>query len=230
MKILGFLVRDSYFSLLACLGLCAILFPVFGKGLPGKIAFDLLLTGIVISGIFVLRSNRAHLITALALAAVAILGTWSAYLAPELKSNPIIVIGTVGSFILFFPVLMFAVLKAVFTAKKITSDVIAGSICVYILLGMTFANIFWVLEFIFPGSMNFNTELVNLSHGRQGPAAFLYYSFVTLTTLGYGDITPRVPATQVCSVVEAVIGQLYVAIFVARLVALNVAESLKSDS
>jgi voltage-gated potassium channel len=59
---------------------------------------------------------------------------------------------------------------------------------------------------------------------------FSYYSFVTLTTLGYGDITPLTPVARSLSLLEAITGQLYIAILIARLVGIHIAQSMKSAS
>jgi voltage-gated potassium channel Kch len=65
---------------------------------------------------------------------------------------------------------------------------------------------------------------------RDMSTHFTYYSFVTLTTLGYGDITPLTPTAKAFSFVEAVFGQIYIAVLIARLVGLHIAHSMKKDS
>lgn len=121
--------------------------------------------------------------------------------------------------------LMLAILLAdVARARRVTTDTILGACSVYLLLGLLFAQVFLLLEQVDPGSFS------ELASGPGGAAdveahrgALTYFSFVTLTTLGYGDVAPvRVPARSL-SVLEAALGQLYVAIVIARLVAVQIA-------
>jgi hypothetical protein len=101
-------------------------------------------------------------------------------------------------------------------------DLIYATICVYLLIGVAWAYVYSVLENIFPGSFNFPLNLLqanpSLNEGRKHLTLLFYYSFVTLTTLGYGDITPVTPPAQSLSTLEAIMGQFYIAILVARLV------------
>ncbi len=110
-----------------------------------------------------------------------------------------------------------------------TGDIVNGAICVYMLGALAWAFLFSLLEVLQPGSFN----LPELSAERLGPATadvrrlsiFMYYSLVTLTTLGYGDITPVTPLARNLAAFETVMGQLYIAILVARLVGLHIAHS-----
>ena len=87
----------------------------------------------------------------------------------------------------------------------------------YLLAGIFFGVFYWALERTWPGS------LAVLSEGAQSNfslAVAIYYSFVTLTTLGYGDIVPRSEVVRGLAILEAVAGQLYLAVMIARLVSL----------
>jgi hypothetical protein len=97
--------------------------------------------------------------------------------------------------------------------------------CAYLLLGMVWAMVFSLIEILAPGSFLHGGQplVAILSETRQPPiSGFIYYSFVTLTTLGYGDITPNSSPAAAFSSLEAVTGQFYIAILVARLVALHI--------
>ena len=113
-----------------------------------------------------------------------------------------------------------------------TADTVLGGVCIYLLLGVLFTEIFQFIEAAAPGSFALGGQPLELeqdlgAHYERYPAA-LYFSFVTLTTLGYGDITPVSPEARVLAITEAVIGQLYIAIFVARLVGLHLAGARRS--
>ena len=97
---------------------------------------------------------------------------------------------------------------------EIDSNRLVGAACVYLLMGVCWGVLFYYLEVIFPGS--FNAPL--LGSGEQSIQDFLYFSFVTLTTLGYGDMFPLGPVAQTLSYLEAVSGTIYLAILVGALV------------
>jgi hypothetical protein len=104
-------------------------------------------------------------------------------------------------------------LAAVLAAGRVDAERICAALCVYLLAGIAFGGFFAALEAAAPGSL-------------AGPAPMahddaLYFSFVTLATLGYGDITPATPAARALAVLEAVFGQLYLAVLIARLVSLH---------
>jgi voltage-gated potassium channel len=98
----------------------------------------------------------------------------------------------------------------------ITLDTIAGASCVYMLLGVVWASAYMLLEHLRPGSFVIPNDW-RLPGNQVGPA-LVYFSYVTLTTLGYGDIRAAGPAGAGMAVVEAIVGQLFLAITIARLV------------
>ncbi len=113
-------------------------------------------------------------------------------------------------------------LVRIFREREVTADTILGGICVYLLLGIVFHAVFALLEYLVPGSFVAGGRAIpDVGLGRH--PELLYYSFVTLTTLGYGDITPTWSLPRSLSAVEAVIGQLYLTILVAILVGMHLA-------
>jgi hypothetical protein len=102
-------------------------------------------------------------------------------------------------------------------ARVVDREHLYAGLSAYLLAGMFFGVFYWVLERTWPGS------LAVLGEGAQSdfslPVA-IYYSFVTLTTLGYGDIVPRSEVVRGLAIMEAVAGQLYLAVMIARLVSL----------
>jgi len=110
----------------------------------------------------------------------------------------------------------------VMKARRVTLDTLFGAASVYLLIGFTFATLFMAIQVEIPGAFRGPPE-----EGFLEFADMLYYSFVTLTTLGYGEITPATSHSQSLAMVEAVVGVMYMAIIVARLVSLY--QSTKSD-
>ena len=122
----------------------------------------------------------------------------------------------VGSFLLFVTIV---VLRAVLRAARVTSEIVNGALCVYLLYGFFFASVYVALETIHPGSFAMSAT----PHDAPGlRRALLYFSYVTQTTMGYGDITPVTPLARSLATVQAITGQLYLAVLVARLVALQI--------
>ena len=107
-------------------------------------------------------------------------------------------------------------LKRIITAREVGLDIIFGSAAVYLLLAVTWAVIYGIVEQLAPGSF----ALKESASGGQW-IQFLYYSLVTQTTLGYGDVTPISPVAQVWSALEATLGVFYLGILVARLVGIS---------
>ncbi|MCP3902399.1 MAG: two pore domain potassium channel family protein [Planctomycetes bacterium] len=118
-------------------------------------------------------------------------------------------------------------LEHLFRADRISADTIAASLCVYLLLGVMWAWAYSVLELVRPDSFHYafqeSGEELPLRFGGAGSSNALYYSFVTMTTLGYGDIVPANAGARMLAAFQAVIGQVYLAVLVARLVGLHIA-------
>ena len=112
------------------------------------------------------------------------------------------------------------VLKHVVAAKRVTVDLIAGALCIYLLLGILWAYIYAAL----PGEFLVLGEEWNLQMSIDDPEAStltIYYSFVTLLTLGFGDIVPNSMTGRMCTIVEALMGQVVLVVLVARLVGMH---------
>lgn len=114
------------------------------------------------------------------------------------------------------------ILVRVLQRREVTLDTIAGAACVYMLLGLLWATGYLLLEHVRPGSFNIPDSWRVEDPMHMSPA-LVYFSFATLTTVGFGDVTPAGPAAGGLVVVEAVIGQLFLAITIARLVGLHIA-------
>ncbi len=104
-------------------------------------------------------------------------------------------------------------------SHAVTTELIVGAINIYLMMGLAFAFLFGLIEHLQPGSFTGLGEPILV----PGPVLpFVYFSFITLTTLGYGDITPLTSFGMTAAYTEAIFGQLYLAILVARLVGLYI--------
>lgn len=119
-------------------------------------------------------------------------------------------------YILMIGAIIMFMIRRIFSERLVTGDTIKGGISVYILLG-----VWWQLIYILIWTLD--PEAFKSAAGVIGRADFSYYSITTMTTLGYGDIVPITRSAKMFSSAQALVGQLYVAVFVARLVGLHVA-------
>ena len=110
--------------------------------------------------------------------------------------------------------------RQIATTNTIDANRITGAICVYFLLGVMWSVLYAVLEYVVPGSF---AGLTAQDTSDWNPD-WIYYSFVTLTTLGYGDILPISFSARALAYMEAVVGQFYIAILVAGLVSAYMSE------
>jgi len=190
------------------------------------------LTDLVISFIFLAALSAVALNTrlfwsCLALAVVSILITWGAYWS---ESAQLAVIAKVLQ-ILFYLVIAASILEQVFKSKAITRETVAGAICVYLMMGTIWADVYGIMEIARPGTFppyeTSSGEKITDPHLRS--SQFHYFSFVTLSTLGYGDITPKTREAQSLASMEAIIGQLFLAVLIARLVGQQVSRREENE-
>lgn len=177
-----------------------------------EVMVDLSLSLVILSGLFAMKCERMLLLLAVLLGVPAIITRWIVALAPELLAP------AVGA---LFPILFLAffivfLLRAVVLADRITRDTIAGALSIYLLFGIVWALTYQLLDQIHPGSFYFNPDIS--PEGALDRMDYLYVSFITLATVGYGDITPITPVAQSFAYSEAVTGVLYIAVLIARLV------------
>lgn len=117
----------------------------------------------------------------------------------------------------------------IFAAKRVDTNLISATLCLYLILGVLWGTIYATVEAFMPGS--FTGELL----AKAGTPAeqlhyFYYFSYVTLTTLGYGDILPQSRAAAALCQVEAILGQFFTAVLVARLVGIEVAQKNSTEA
>ena len=212
-------IRDPSLTILLVLEVCAIFLatPLAAQGLPIMRAIgEALVLAVVL--IVVLLSRRRGAIVMILLGLAAIFA--SRLLSPE--SSPIgeSVLGRGGD-ILTFSVLTWVVAHAVYAPGRITLRRLQGAAVLYLNIATIFSAIYRLIWELSP------IAFANLPATAGGPAevaTMLYFSFTTLTTTGYGDIVPIQPLARSLANLEAVVGQFYLAITVASLVTLELAD------
>lgn len=122
-----------------------------------------------------------------------------------------------------------SILRHVLTRRVVTWDTLAGAICVYLMIGLIWAVFFIFIESVLPGSFNFTgASLMADTSSRLDYHRFTYFSFVTLTTVGYGSLLAVSPPAQGFAYIEAVFGQIYVAVLIARLMGLHLSTKVEA--
>ena len=182
-----------------------VLIPAVNPERSGDTVIKIIYSLLLITGIFSVAKDRKYINFIIILSVISLLTNWLTHFQPTRK---LLIANDFGAIILnlFFAVV---ILIKTFKPGDITYYRIAGSIVVYLLLGLIFMFVFHAI-YMLTGDSSFN----NLSGGN--PKEFLYFSFVTLTTVGYGDITPVYPLARSLANFEALIGQLYPAIYYKR--------------
>jgi len=185
-----------------------------------EILMDIFMFTIIISVIYAVSEQKRILIIALAIAIPMLALSWSDYFIDTAASH--LAADVISAVFAAYATII--ILSYVFAEKKITAEVIFAAISGFFLIGLMWAFVFSALEFILPGSFH----LPVMEGNRLAQA--VYYSFVTLSTLGYGDITPVSPPARSFALLEAITGQLYIAILIAGLVGKYIAQSLEQES
>lgn len=186
----------------------------------GVSRFRVFATAVLCAGSYALsRRGRVVFALGLGIALPALAAEASLHLQP---GRPLIIVNFALTLV-FLAFLGSALLRAILEQERVTLDTIFGGICVYLLLGVAWSLAYSVLEYLQPGS--FLVDGLPLP-GTGGPDEFrrdelIYFSFVTLTTVGYGDVLARSNPARALAAAEAVTGSLYLAIFIARLVGLH---------
>jgi hypothetical protein len=167
---------------------------------------------IVISCVWAVHKQRKHQWLVIAVAALAILADFLDFLL----QNPVTSWTSKIVIVLFLGYAVIAILFYLARQDEVTPDMIMAAASEYMLIGVLWASFYFLIETINPNSFSVSAE-------QMDRAGFLYFSFVTLTTTGYGDILPVSNQARSLATLEMITGQLFMAITVARLVSLYTA-------
>jgi hypothetical protein len=196
------------------------LFPVLQE-MARPILLISAVASVFVAGVIVVDSGRRRVRNAATLGLVQIVLTGVAVAVPGNSFLYLCAVSVgLAVTVILIAYCIFCVLRYVLQAFAITHDQIYGGICVYLLLGFAFGCIYYLVNTLAPGCFAVNNVSVA---GTRAPD-LMYFSFVTLATLGYGDVTAVGKAARALAQVEALAGMLYIAVFMARLVTMYSAE------
>jgi voltage-gated potassium channel len=233
----GFL-RRRHTALLVAIAIAFAARPLIGEGRLAPLAFSFAFLGLMFVALYTVQvdeliGEREHLLAqrkrqsavGFVLAAAAIIERVSALFSP---SPRILVAGSIG-WMAFFAFVTWSELRSVLRQKAVTSETISMSISVYLLLGLTWSFLYFVIFQMHPDAFHLGAEApssdTSLLLGGHLFPTFVYFSLITLSTLGYGDVTPLSLPARYAAAAESITGQFYLAILVARLVAMQVSRS-----
>ena len=206
--------RFSTVQLLIALALLFTCAPFVEEIKGGHLILSFLFSLVLLSAVLAVANRKRVLVIALVLAIPAIAGRWINHFRPDLVPPAVFLVG--GLILIIFVV--GHLLRFVLRAPVVTTDVLCASISAYLMLGLMWTMAYWLVDQLTPGgAFSFNTNAGTRSiNGFNG----FYFSFITLSTVGYGDITPVSKVARMLAAMEAMTGLLYVAVLIARLVSL----------
>jgi hypothetical protein len=201
-----------YFTLAYLLVVCIFGDFSFG-GLVGRVLFSL----IIIAGVAATFKQRWVRFFIIVLAVSGLILTWLEHIHPAWTLS--ILNALLGMIFLLF--LFATLIVQVFQRGVVTGHKIRGAVVVYMIIGAMWSLFYYVVALANPQAFNWPNGLITAD--RQAVQQVLtYFSFITLTTIGYGDVTPVIPLTRTLAMFEGLAGQLYLVVTLTRLVSLSV--------
>jgi hypothetical protein len=219
-----FSFNQALTALLALLASVFVLLPFFVQlefvGTFVRLAIQLLLIGLVLS----LKVHRALVAFVIGVAVLDAIAHWTA----SLHSIPTLTIVRLLLSLAFFGTAAALIAWTVWRERNVTAESILAVVAVYILLGLCWAFAFSIVEYAQPGSFeNVCKPRLGETDCRTTLADFprlYYFSFVTMTTLGYGDVVPLTRAAEGVAAMASISGQLFLAILIGRIVGMYIAQ------
>ena len=211
--------RFSMLQFLIALVLLLVTVPLVEELSNWESIETVLLTLVLVSAVLAIGARHRTLVLALVLVTPAVVGKWLNRFRPDLVPQEIFL----GSGLVFLVFVVAQLLIFILRAPRVTADVLCAGLATYLLLGLLWSLAYALVANLVPNSFSLNgAPMVNPP--LQGSNS-LYFSFITLSTVGYGDITPVSNAARMLAAAEAVTGTLFMAVLIARLVSLYTTES-----
>lgn len=188
-----------------------------GRHLEGVLA-----TAVLAAAVPAVGGRRRSLLATAALAAPVFFGYWFEI---HHKEGPVYLI-FIAAFLIFLCFIVGRLLYFIRCVPRVTSEVLSAGISVYLLMGFFWAAAYALVARIHPGAF----ANVSVDAGRLQGFEAIYFSFITLTTVGFGDISPVAPVARMLAMMEAMTGTLYLAVLVSRLVSLHAASATPAET
>lgn len=206
--------------------LLAVAQPLTAGLLNEEGSFDVFFSLLIVAVLLLVFEERQYRRIAISLGLVAFLGVWIGHGVGGQAGRAFLV----GAHLVaagFFAMALYGILRAIF-AKQVSGDAIFGAICGYLLLGIIWSVLYSAVETASPGAFRMPVAGgTDMADARPDRGVLGYYSFITLATVGYGDVTPITPLARTLAWMEAITGQFYLAVLVAGLVGFKVTQAMK---
>ena len=178
---------------------------------------DLVIGLLLLAAVRAFIANRIHFIVCLCLGAVAIIvGVSGRFLPGEAHSTIVTIALVLDTLLLTYLILL--ICADIFSTREVDVDTICGSISVYLLISGVFASIYTILVTLDPAAFDIPGPPTDPDFSLGPDRLMAYFTMITITTVGYGDITPESELARSLSNLEALIGQVFLTVLVARLV------------
>ena len=209
-----------YLNLLVVIVGMMIIAPFTSRSPALRLVNNIVLTLVLFAVINTVKRQRVTFVIGLVLGVPWVLLAWLRLISPITVSPEILSLTSM----IFDGYIIFILLRHIISAKRVTADILYGAISGYILLGIFFASLYFFLDTITPAELFMYTGS-DAGYVTADPLGLFYFSFVTLTTLGYGDIQPIADVSRIFAIIEAMTGVLYSAALIGRLIGLYVVQS-----
>jgi hypothetical protein len=202
--------RRRYFLLLLSTILVLVLPAFSGSGLLSEILFVITISFLFIQSMIAanVRKSRKRLTWVIVISLILI--TWLKPVGIDSVYIDVLKLAAIATFFIFVVIYL---IKFMARSTSVTVNVLITSVNIYLLAGIISASIAFIFYLIYPDAYNFPGYIEHPAYVH-----FIYYSFITMSTVGYGDITPRIPETQTLAYMISISGQLYMAIIIAFLI------------
>ncbi|MBS0603425.1 MAG: hypothetical protein JSS60_00135 [Verrucomicrobia bacterium] len=207
-------INQGYYNYLLIFLIILFAFRPYDRGFEYLSLWKSLFTCTILTAIFNCKHHDRVKITAIILAVPTFIFGW----VELFYTNPTFFVVNMLFTIAFLWVCTASILYDVILHAKVTVETLRGVVCAYFMIAFLFAYTYYLIEFLLPGSFHFITRDASFFTFSSNLSQLMYFSFVTLLTIGYGDITPLGDISQTIVILEGIVGQFYIAILVARIV------------
>ncbi len=217
------------YLMLSMLGAVVLITAATPQSLTGVLGVSTGVFSLMMVSSYILAEHKGQMLVAVVLGVLAFVPFVWINLHPEALSPGwanLIYASNLGFWLLFTFYSGLVVFRGILAARRVRSNEIYGAIFLYLVIGVLFAEIYQVMLIWQPAALyfdpaRFTTQFTGNRLYTRGAGDVLYYSFVTLGTVGYGDVTPASPLARSLSLIEAVTGIMYVATMIARFVSIH---------
>ncbi len=212
-------IQNKYSQLLATIITLFIVTPAFG-GTAGRLIISAILSTTIIAIIRTFNLQKKYFFALLMLAAASFALDVHNTLSPGIEQDKLFTLLVHTIYSLYILTALVTINRKIFGSKKVNSDTIQGGISVFFLIGFFWTLLYQIVYLFDPNAFSQPIETIDAFN------SMFYFSFTTLTTLGYGDISPVSDLARTLANLEAVVGVMYPAIYIARVVGLYTAQEM----